>query len=344
MGTMIGWVIDSAYRSLVDRKWTNAGYFIGPFCPIYGFGGITLLFLVSGFEGYPFFARCGIYFLAMTLVELIGGFFSTHVLKVRLWDYSDAPFNLFGQVDILHSFYWVVLAVLFEGLVWPVFTFINEFSDIVVWVDYTIFSTFLIAFSFALGRKMIKERRRVKPFIREGTPESMWKYLDRLNDQYVNLLGRVDEVLLIPAENRSRDFLEEREYILEQTHENVDTIRRDLARLRGRIPTSRLENELAFFNRELKERSERIRELKVIKDSKKRHIEIENFVRRSNRSNLEFLKRVENSSSLVSWMTYVKKRGRSFHPFSFLDRFPEWHGGWKKRKEDLFTLLRSDNG
>ena len=184
LGTMAGWILDSGYRSLVDRKWTNAGYFIGPFCPIYGFGGIMLLFLVSVFNGYPLLVRCVIYFVAMTMVELIGGLFSTYILKVKLWDYSDAPFNLFGQVDLLHSFYWLILALSFEGLVWPIFTYINEFATIQVWVDYTVFSLFILSFSVALARKMVKERRKVKPFIKEGTPKVLWKHLDKVNEIY----------------------------------------------------------------------------------------------------------------------------------------------------------------
>ena len=41
----IGWVIDSAYRSVASSKLRNSGYFKGPFCPIYGFGG-TLTFYI----------------------------------------------------------------------------------------------------------------------------------------------------------------------------------------------------------------------------------------------------------------------------------------------------------
>lgn len=344
LGTMIGWVIDSGYRSLVDRRWTNAGYFIGPFCPIYGFGGIVLLFLVSAFSGYPLLIRCLIYFLAMIMVELVGGLFSTYILKVRLWDYSDAPFNLFGQVDLLHSFYWLVLALLFEGIVWPIFTFVNEFASLVVWVDIVVASAFVLAFSLALGRKMIKERRRIKPFIKEGTPDAIWKQLEKVNKEYILVMEILDEKILIPSEKRSKDILDDHEYLLEDVYGKIVELQNDVNKLKGRIPTARLVKDLAKYNKKLSKRMIRLKELRIIENNGARSNEIRSFVENHWKINSNFINKFKRTSDTISWRSYVRRRGRSFHPLAFLDRFPEWQAGWKKRKEDIFTLIRSDKG
>jgi len=344
LGTMVGWVIDSGYRSLVDRRWTNAGYFIGPFCPIYGFGGIMLLFLVSFFSGYPFLIRCVIYFLAMMMVELVGGLFSTYILKVRLWDYSDAPFNLFGQVDLLHSFYWLILALLFQGIVWPIFTFVNEFASLVLWVDLAVASVFFMSFSLALGRKMIKERRSVKPFIKEGTPDAVWKQLEKINDQYITIMETLDEKILIPSEKRSKDILDEHEYLLADVYGKIIELQNDVNKLKGRIPITRSVKDLARYNKKLSKRKMRLKELRIIENNIARTNEIRSFVESQWKTNSSFINKFKRTSEIISWRSYVRRRGRSFHPFAFLDRFPQWQAGWRKRKQDIFTLIRSDKG
>ena len=34
--SILGWIVESAYMSVCNRKWTNRGFSRGPFCPIYG--------------------------------------------------------------------------------------------------------------------------------------------------------------------------------------------------------------------------------------------------------------------------------------------------------------------
>ena len=85
--SFIGWIIDSGYRTFQDKKLVNAGYFRGPFCPIYGLGGLTLLFLFKYLNFLNSLWVIIIASLAMVLVEYIGGIFSVKILKVNLWDY-----------------------------------------------------------------------------------------------------------------------------------------------------------------------------------------------------------------------------------------------------------------
>ena len=38
--SMLGWAVESLYMSICNRKLTNRGFGVGPFCPIYGFGAV----------------------------------------------------------------------------------------------------------------------------------------------------------------------------------------------------------------------------------------------------------------------------------------------------------------
>lgn len=136
--SFLGWVIDSGYRSFTERQWINAGYFKGPFCPIYGLGALILVFIFKNLAGLPAALLIIIASLSLVLVEYIGGVFTEKVLKLKLWDYSSSKFHLGGRIDILHSFYWFLLAVFFYFLAYPYVIlaektfsyFIPEFSEL----------------------------------------------------------------------------------------------------------------------------------------------------------------------------------------------------------------------
>lgn len=107
---VIGWAMDSAYRSIEERRWTS-GTLVPFFSPIYGFGGLTLVMIFKYLQ-INFFVQVIVAAIALIVVELLGGLFCAHVLKRRLWDYSDSRYNFQGHIDLLHSFYWLVLSAL----------------------------------------------------------------------------------------------------------------------------------------------------------------------------------------------------------------------------------------
>lgn len=117
--SVIGWVIDSAYRSIDEKKWVNAGYFKGPVCPIYGFGGVILLYLFKNLSNLPLILQIILASLAMILVEYAGGIFSEKILKIKLWDYSFSRFHLGSYIDLLHSLFWFLLTILFYFVLYP---------------------------------------------------------------------------------------------------------------------------------------------------------------------------------------------------------------------------------
>lgn len=117
--SFIGWLLDSTYRSITEQKWINAGYFKGPFCPIYGFGGLALLLVFKYFFFLPLFLLFMVAGVSLVVVEYLGGLFAEHFLRLKLWDYSSSHYHLGGHIDILHSSYWFFLSVSCYYLLFP---------------------------------------------------------------------------------------------------------------------------------------------------------------------------------------------------------------------------------
>lgn len=50
---------------------------------------------------------CGIMF---TLIEFTAGYILNHYLRMAIWDYSDQQYNLVGQICLLYSNFWMLIA------------------------------------------------------------------------------------------------------------------------------------------------------------------------------------------------------------------------------------------
>ncbi len=124
--SVIGWLIDSGYRSLMHKKWLRSGYFRGPFCPIYGVGGLSLVVLFKHIAFMPYPILFTVATIALILVEFIGGILCEKILKVKLWDYSSSKYHLWGHVDLLHSLYWAMLAIGFYFTLFPVTVWLEK--------------------------------------------------------------------------------------------------------------------------------------------------------------------------------------------------------------------------
>ena len=82
-------------------------------------GGICFIIfsiVAEGFSESNILTRAILCAIGITLVELVFGFIFNRLLGMGIWDYSDMPFNLFGQICPLFSLFWVGLALLFLPL------------------------------------------------------------------------------------------------------------------------------------------------------------------------------------------------------------------------------------
>jgi uncharacterized membrane protein len=77
-------------------------------------GGICFLLLGlinSTFSGrIPFWAMCIIGAVMITAVEYVFGVVLNMVLKMNVWDYSDMPMNLFGQICLPFTVLWAIVS------------------------------------------------------------------------------------------------------------------------------------------------------------------------------------------------------------------------------------------
>lgn len=77
-------------------------------------GGLCFVFfskVAEKFHSRPLVYKATLCALGVTAIEFVFGVVFNLLLKMNVWDYSGVPLNLFGQVCLLYSVLWGILAL-----------------------------------------------------------------------------------------------------------------------------------------------------------------------------------------------------------------------------------------
>ena len=103
--SMMGWLVESIYMSFCNHKITNRGFAKGPFCPIYGFGALTVFFILRPYSDTSILLFFLGSFLATTL-EFLTALVMKRIFGEIWWDYHEKPFNYRGIICLESSIAW----------------------------------------------------------------------------------------------------------------------------------------------------------------------------------------------------------------------------------------------
>lgn len=114
-----GWLLESIYCSIGEKKIINRGFLTGPLCPIYGTAAIVMTVLIyNPFKDKPFL----VFILGIILcdiVEYLTSCIMEKLFSARWWDYTYELLNLNGRICLKHSLYWGVISVVFVKVIHP---------------------------------------------------------------------------------------------------------------------------------------------------------------------------------------------------------------------------------
>ena len=116
--SFIGWIAEVLYVFATSQKLENRGFLTGPFLPIYGVGALLLILLVLPYVTNPFLVFFAS-FLITTALEFVTHLALDKIFHIRLWDYSDKPFNIRGRVCLQNSLMFGVLGLLLIYVLHP---------------------------------------------------------------------------------------------------------------------------------------------------------------------------------------------------------------------------------
>ena len=198
--SFVGWVSEVLYVGIFfEHKFVNRGFLHGPLCPIYGFGGLSILLLPS----FLYTTWIPLFFASMlfgTIVEYVSSWILEKLFHTRWWDYSHYKLNIRGRVCLLNSLLFGALGVVIIHFIQPyVMKFLSFFSDFVLTV-----SADVIAVAFTIDL-LITVRRlvdfsvsmaRIKAFgesLRERYGMEHWFHGESLSQVFVSVKTNIAE-------------------------------------------------------------------------------------------------------------------------------------------------------
>lgn len=135
--SFLGWCMEVFLKLIQEHILVNRGFLIGPYCPIYGFGVIFIIFMIGDVLTLPY-GVLPIFFSGMVICGALEYFVSWFLEKryhARWWDYSSKPFNIHGRVWIGNLILFGIASVIIMFCIEPLLQILlSKISETIKWM------------------------------------------------------------------------------------------------------------------------------------------------------------------------------------------------------------------
>ncbi len=224
--SIFGWILETIYCSVQERRFVERGFLRGPLCPIYGTGALILLVVLKPFENWALIFL--ISFFLTSILEYITSYAMEKIFKMRWWDYSGYFLNLNGRVCLLNSTLFGLLALILTEILHPfvearaavlphnlLFTLTALFS-ILLLVDFII----SVHASFRLKNNLEKLREA-----QEHLKEELLKYQQEIREHLLEGKEDLLEQLTEGKDNLKESLESRKEVIVSEGKEHLRELR-----------------------------------------------------------------------------------------------------------------------
>lgn len=205
--SFIGWIMETTFASITQRKFINRGFLIGPFVPIYGFGAILIIqssnWISLMFENHFISLFITLLFstLLVTALEFITGFVLEKVFNSKWWDYSNNILNFKGYICLKYSLLWGILAFLLIQVVHPV---IAQFVHVIPVSNRGYIAAFLVMYFLLDTIKSVIGTLDLRKAIIYYSDMSVGKYKEKII-KYKRIFLAFPRLLILNAGILNRD-------------------------------------------------------------------------------------------------------------------------------------------
>lgn len=260
-----GWIWETSYVSLCQRRFVNRGFLHGPVIPLYGSGAVAMLFLALPVkENLVLTYVVGV--VGATLLELVTGWAMETIFKVKYWDYSKQKIQFRGYICLSSSLFWGFLTIaLVRWMHEPIERFVLRQPD---WLAITGVCLFTAGFGLDLYisakealdlRKVLVALEKVRAEIEEAEQElemrvaqsrkqasEYWEQtrtqlserVEEGREQLAERIGQGREQLSGHLEESRREWEQKLSRLYEQRESRLGEFRQAHRRLRRRHPTA----------------------------------------------------------------------------------------------------------
>lgn len=153
--SFLGWVWESIYCTIQEKKWADRGFLFGPVCPIYGSCVVitSILFSLVPALSDPDFPVWAIFVLCY-IGSAVAEFGTSWVLEKRFharwWDYSDLPLNIQGRICVPVSICFGLAGVLIVKYLIPFVSGMHSMINPIIYEIFALILAMIFGADFAL--------------------------------------------------------------------------------------------------------------------------------------------------------------------------------------------------
>ncbi|SCJ07410.1 Predicted membrane protein [uncultured Flavonifractor sp.] len=195
----LGWILETVYCSVRERRFVARGFLYGPVCPIYGVGVLMMLCWFAPFTGQPLLFYV-IATVCMSAWEYLVAWILETTTHIKYWDYSDRKFNLHGRICLSISLTWGVLAYLVIFWIHPVVAgLVERLSTFTIYMADVVLLVLLVADAAATIRElalltaMLRKLTQMGEELQVQLALSRAELSDRLDEAREVLSDRLDD-------------------------------------------------------------------------------------------------------------------------------------------------------
>ena len=171
----LGWIVEMIYNYFEQKKLVNRGFLIGPYCPIYGVGGLIVTFFLTKYQD-SIFVTFGMSIILFALLEYFTSYLMEKLFKARWWDYSDKKFNINGRICLETLIPFGILGCVAIYVVNPLIFSLFSLTNITILRIFAIIIFIIFVIDFSISLKIINSfKNTAVKFLKKDNTEEITK-------------------------------------------------------------------------------------------------------------------------------------------------------------------------
>lgn len=187
--SFIGWAIEVAGAYYNERKFINRGFLIGPYCPIYGCGGVLITIGLTQYYNNTI----TLFVMAMVLcaiLEYATSYILEKLFHARWWDYSKRKYNINGRICLETMVPFGLLGCFIIYMANPILYRFLDLFPVNVMNTIALIIAILFVIDILLSVKIIsKFKKESKPFFNKDNTEEITRKVKEILDNATALIN-----------------------------------------------------------------------------------------------------------------------------------------------------------
>lgn len=184
--SFLGWIMEIISVYIRTKKLVNRGFLMGPYCPIYGYSSILMVFYLNRYKE----DILTVFLLAIVVcsfIEYMVSFAMEKLFNARWWDYSNRKFNINGRVCLTNAFAFGILGVLLVNFINPfISSLLLKINDNVLVIISSILLFFFTIDTFISLGITFKLKNSLEKIKKDSTEDISKKVKETIENKLLN--------------------------------------------------------------------------------------------------------------------------------------------------------------